>query len=1115
MADGEAGGRRLIGIDLAWGEGNGSGCAELVRENGALSLSRLDLLYSTDEIVEWIAPERGDWVVAVDAPLVVLNETGRRAADAEASRFYGRFEAGAYPANRKVLTKYARGGEHRGEQLLRALEAGGAKLVERAEDAVAGRLAFETYPHIVMVELFGLVRTIKYKKGSDADKRRGQRQLCAAIREHLCDPSARPRLRIDDRLEQLLSEPDPILKGAALKSREDTLDGLVCAYAAAWIDSGRPMQGLGEVGAGVMITPEVRGIREGKQAALPTRRKAKRRKSTRAAGEADDPDAPADIIRERRLRQGGAAAMPVESSDAPRDVRRIALLIDCENESPRHAARILEIAANLGRVVQQNGYADWTNPRSKSWAEACQRHGIRQVQVNRTPRGKNTVDNFMSAEAAGLARSADVDAVCLVTSDSDFSGAATSVRAAGKHVYGIGSAEGHFAEMCTSFFRLDQSAAGRAPARSAEPAASSESAAPVLRSAPPTPVPPVRDAVASKSARPHAERVPTGTAPRGERRRQDARVAPTKGRRLIGIDLAWGEKNGSGCVELVRRGGGLELARLEVLHSLDEIAEWIEPERGDWVVAIDAPLVVRNATGMRTADRQASSRYGKFQAGAYPANRKLLGEDHRGGQLLRRLETGGAVLVEQAGDVGDGRLVFETYPHVVMIELFELERTIKYKRRKGSGVEGQRAGQQELADAISAHFCEGDDRPLLRLDDGLAGLLNTPDPPLGGRDLERREDLLDGLVGAYMAAWADAGRPLQGLGEVGEGVMIVPNVRGIGKRATAAGSSGAMPAPSRSKRPSPPPPSIVPSATVAAAEARAPAARSAESGVLAALSRKPDNSGAASEPKARGRNGGGKRDDAAGTRRLIGVALARGEKNASGCAELAWRDGELVLERVELVRTVDEIARWIAPERGDWIVAAGAPLVVRNETGRREADKRTGRLYGRYGADAPAVNLKRLGREHRGGRLLDALKQHRGRLLEKAAPAGAGRAVLETSAQPAMVELFGLDRAIRYRQGSAQVRRAGQRELANAIREHLCRGKAGPRLREDGALGELLHESERLLPDDALRDRGDRLEALICAYAAAWVDARQEIQALGTAGEGVTILPNARGIAPA
>ena len=278
MADDGMGRRRLIGIDLAWGEGNGSGCAELVREEGGLSLSRLDLLYSTDEIVQWIAPEQGDWVIAVDAPLVVLNETGRRAADAEASRFYGRFEAGAYPANRKVLTKYARGGEHRGEQLLRALQSGGAKLVERAEDAVAGRLAFETYPHIVMVELFGLERTIKYKKGTDADKRRGQRQLCAAIREHLCGPSASPRLRIDDLLEEMLADPEPPLTGVRLKSHEDVLDGLVCAYTAAWVDMGRPIQGLGEVGAGVMITPEVRGIKSGKEPPLRIRPPRERRK---------------------------------------------------------------------------------------------------------------------------------------------------------------------------------------------------------------------------------------------------------------------------------------------------------------------------------------------------------------------------------------------------------------------------------------------------------------------------------------------------------------------------------------------------------------------------------------------------------------------------------------------------------------------------------------------------------------------------------------------------------------------------------------------------------------------------------------------------------------------
>ena len=55
--------------------------------------------------------------------------------------------------------------------------------------------------------------------------------------------------------------PDPGLRGKALKDREDKLDGLICAYTAAWLDAGRPLQGLGDAGFGVMITPSLRGIR--------------------------------------------------------------------------------------------------------------------------------------------------------------------------------------------------------------------------------------------------------------------------------------------------------------------------------------------------------------------------------------------------------------------------------------------------------------------------------------------------------------------------------------------------------------------------------------------------------------------------------------------------------------------------------------------------------------------------------------------------------------------------------------------------------------------------------------------------------------------------------------
>ena len=419
--------------------------------------------------------------------------------------------------------------------------------------------------------------------------------------------------------------------------------------------------------------------------------------------------------------------------------RRVGLLIDCENESAARAERILEVAASIGRVVQVNAYADWTRPEAASWAKACKRHGIRQVVVNRTPRGKNTVDNYMSADAARLAESADIDAVCLVTSDSDFSGAATVVRAAGKDVYGIGSASGEFAAACTDFFQLSKEGGSWARGQTA-------------RAEPPL-MPPARSEPSA-----HREAAAAGT------------------RRCIGIDLAWGERNPTGCVELAWDGGELVLARLDLRRSIQDIVEWIEPDRGDWIVAIDAPLIIRNQTGQRPAEDDAEIHYRRYHAGAYPSSLAKFGEDHRGGRLLRVLEEHGGKLFEQPDTIRHPRLVFETYPHVVMVELFHLDLTIKYKARPGRDVA---AGQRQFVDTIREHLCGDAANPRLRSNDALEELLREPPVPLSDRALKDREELLDGLIGAYMAAWVDAGRPLQGLGEAGYGVMITPHLRGI------------------------------------------------------------------------------------------------------------------------------------------------------------------------------------------------------------------------------------------------------------------------------------------------------------------------------------------------
>ena len=275
-------------------------------------------------------------------------------------------------------------------------------------------------------------------------------------------------------------------------------------------------------------------------------------------------------------------------------------------------------------------------------------------------------------------------------------------------------------------------------------------------------------------------------------------------RRLIGIDLAWGKRDGSepkgsGCAELVWKDDELELKRFDLLGRVGEIIKWLQPDGGDWVAAIDAPLVICNKTGQRPAEKQASHYYGCFEANADSASLKNpnFGEHYQGRMIRKQLKELGGTLVERVEHLGDGPLFFETYPHVAMVELFRLERTIKYKRGwvnrhypREERFERQLEGVQQLVGQIREHLCASDARPRLLPGDNLDELLGRPASSRSRADLDRCGDLLDGLVCAYTAAWLDlAGRdrergdgafPLAGLGEVGEGVMIVPGVLGIG-----------------------------------------------------------------------------------------------------------------------------------------------------------------------------------------------------------------------------------------------------------------------------------------------------------------------------------------------
>ena len=250
--------RRLIGIDLAWSEGNCSGCAELVYEDGELVLNRLNLICETDDIVKWIAPERGNWTVAIDAPLVVCRDRGSRDADRAVSSRYVTKHAGARPASRRSLAQY--GLEPRGPELVNALAAlakrPNAAFVEDTDGIDGPRVVFETYPHPATIELFCRGCIIKYKTGDVATRQAGQTGLVKEIRQHLGGKGAELPLGRNKVLDNLLREPNPKLKTTALKAREDKLDALLCAYVAAWAAAGERIEGFGTPGDGVILLPQ-------------------------------------------------------------------------------------------------------------------------------------------------------------------------------------------------------------------------------------------------------------------------------------------------------------------------------------------------------------------------------------------------------------------------------------------------------------------------------------------------------------------------------------------------------------------------------------------------------------------------------------------------------------------------------------------------------------------------------------------------------------------------------------------------------------------------------------------------------------------------------------------
>lgn len=251
-------------------------------------------------------------------------------------------------------------------------------------------------------------------------------------------------------------------------------------------------------------------------------------------------------------------------------------------------------------------------------------------------------------------------------------------------------------------------------------------------------------------------------------------TAPQRAPVFIGIDLAWSTRNPSGGAVMV---GDRMVAVTGELGDDDAILAFVAahlPPDAPAVIAVDAPLRVPNAHGARPCDRALSNEWGRFDAGALPANRRLLARDGsvRGERLVAalaaRLHVCEAAPIPQRSR---GRFVCEVYPHPAHVSLFDLPRTLKYKARRGRDYTQRWAA---LADYQRCLACLKEMDPPLRAVP--AGLLTADVTRLRGKAFKRLEDALDAATCAYVAAylWRHGPARTRVYGDLARGHILVP-----------------------------------------------------------------------------------------------------------------------------------------------------------------------------------------------------------------------------------------------------------------------------------------------------------------------------------------------------
>ncbi|MDE5896864.1 MAG: NYN domain-containing protein [Clostridia bacterium] len=148
----------------------------------------------------------------------------------------------------------------------------------------------------------------------------------------------------------------------------------------------------------------------------------------------------------------------------------IALLIDSENVSSVYMKDLEQKLIAMGKIAYKRVYGNFTTPHAQGWSKLINEFALTPVQQFSYTTSKNSTDSRIVIDAMDILHRGNVNAFCIMSSDSDFTTLAKRLKEDNIYVIGAGEAKtpNSFVVACDRFFRLD-SVAETAPVAATAP----------------------------------------------------------------------------------------------------------------------------------------------------------------------------------------------------------------------------------------------------------------------------------------------------------------------------------------------------------------------------------------------------------------------------------------------------------------------------------------------------------------------------------------------------------------------------------------------------------------------------------------------------------------------